>query len=171
VKGAGLLPFVLLFPEQGMAETRVFTVRRQRSLPDDDYALMESFCTDATCRCRRVMLNVAGRRHGGILATVSYAFDRDDPFAGPFLDPLNPQSAYSDTLLSFVEQALADSAYVARLEAHYYQVKGAVADPSHPARRLAAETVGTAASALPGSLGRRPAGTGATRKNRKPRRR
>ena len=55
--------------------------------------------------------------------------------AGPFLDPLNPQSTYADTLLRLVEEILEDPAYVTRLEAHYYQVKGAMADPSHPARQ------------------------------------
>ena len=181
MKGAGLLPFVRLFPEQGLAETRVFMVRRHPTLPDDDYGLMESFCADATCHCRRVMLNVAGRRRGVFLATVSYGFDPDDPLAGPFLDPLNPQSDYSETLLELVEQALDDLAYVARLEAHYYQVKGAVADPAHPAHRLAAETVGKPASPLPSSFGaratgtgpggKRPGGTGPAGKERKPKRR
>ena len=65
MKGAGLLPFVRLFPEQGLDETRVFMVRRHPTLPDDDYGLMESFCADVTCHCRRVMLNVASRRRGG----------------------------------------------------------------------------------------------------------
>ena len=90
MKGAGLLPFVRLFPELAMAETRVFMVRDHPTLPDDDYGLMETFCADTTCHCRRVMLNVAARRQGVFLASVSYAFDRDDPHAGPFLDPLNP---------------------------------------------------------------------------------
>ena len=90
MKGAGLLPFVRLFPELAMAETRVFMVRDHPTLPDDDYGLMETFRADTTCHCRRVMLNVAARRQGIFLASVSYAFDRDDPHAGPFLDPLNP---------------------------------------------------------------------------------
>ena len=87
MKGAALLPFVHLFPEQGMAETRVFMVRGLPDLPDD-YGLTETFCTDTTCHSRRVMINVAARRQGVLLASVSYAFDRDDPRAGPFLDPL-----------------------------------------------------------------------------------
>jgi hypothetical protein len=127
----GLEPFVRLFPAQAMAETRVLTILRHDVLPGDEYALVESFCTDRDCDCRRVMLNVAGRRQQarGFLASISFGFDRDNEFAGPFLDPLNPQSEYAEALLELVTAVLADSAYVARLEAHYHQVKQAVRRP------------------------------------------
>jgi hypothetical protein len=131
----GLTPFVLLFPNQAMFETRVVSTRGFPGLPDDEYGFQDSYCNDPGCYCRRVMLNVAGRRQQAILATISYAFDRDDPLNGPFLDPLNPQSVYSDVLLRVVTEALTDPAYVERLEAHYYQVKGATADPSFRPRQ------------------------------------
>lgn len=134
----GLVPFVRIFPRQAMAETRVLTTRGDPALPDDEYGLIESYCAKAGCHCRRVMLNVGARRQQAILASVSYGFDRDQEWAGPFLDPLNPQSPYAEVLLGLVAQVLADPTYVARLEAHYHQVKGAVADPSHPAQRLLA---------------------------------
>ena len=132
----GMVPFVRLFPQQAMAETRVLTTRGHPALPDDEYGLLESFCAEAGCNCRRVMLNVVGRRQQAVLASVSFGFDRDQEWAGPFLDPLNPQSMYADILLGQVKQVLDDKGYVARLEAHYYQVKGAVADPSRPAQQL-----------------------------------
>jgi hypothetical protein len=70
------------------------------------------------------------------VATISYAFDRDDEMAGPFLDPLNPQSLFSTVLLRLVTQVLSDATYVARLEAHYYQVKGITAAPTPTVQRL-----------------------------------
>ena len=87
-----LIPFVQLFPEQAMAETRTITTQGHPVLPDDEYALVESYCTDPACDCRRVMLNVLPRRQGkrGFLAAISFGFDRDEEMAGPFLDPLNP---------------------------------------------------------------------------------
>jgi hypothetical protein len=95
---------------------------------------VESYCDDPACHCRRVLLSVVGRRAMTALASIGYGFDRDGEWAGPFLDPLNPQSRHGDALLEVVRQhALTDSAYVARLEAHYYQVKGVAADPSRPA--------------------------------------
>jgi hypothetical protein len=132
MKHTGLAPFVHIFPRQGAAETRVLYISGDPFLPDDEYGLLESYCVEAGCHCRRVMINLASRRKGKILASVSYAFDRDDEFPGPALDPLNPQSRYADVLLELTAQVLDDPVYVDRLEAHYYQVKGAVNDPAHP---------------------------------------
>ena len=50
----GMVPFVRFFAEQGTAETRVLTIRGHPVLPDDEYALLESFCDDPRCTCRRV---------------------------------------------------------------------------------------------------------------------
>lgn len=45
-------------------------------------------------------------------------------------DPLNPQSRHAEALLEIVRATLdTDTAYVARLESHYQQVKQAAADP------------------------------------------
>lgn len=119
-----LTPFVSVFREQGLQETRVFITRGHAGLPDDTYALMEAYCTDPACDCRRVMLNVIGQHQGPTpLASVSFAFDRDAEMAGPFLDPLNPRSQHADILFPLVVQILADPAYVARLESHYHQIK------------------------------------------------
>jgi len=139
MKHTGLFPFVRLFPQQGTAETRVLTVQGSAALPDDEYGLLESYCVEAGCHCRRVTINVASRGQQKILASISYGFDRDGEDAGPFLDPLNPQGRYAHILLDLVEQVLADPTYVARLEAHYYQVKGAVADPSHHCHKVLAQ--------------------------------
>ena len=143
-----LIPFVTLFPEQAKTETRTLMTRNHPDLPDDNYGLIELYCSDPTCNCRRVMLNIHGERQGH-LATISYAFDRDDEMAGPFLDPLNPQSRFATTLLSLVRQVLEDSAYVARLEAHYYQVKGITAAPTPAVQHLLLERGGGGPSPLP----------------------
>ena len=134
----GMVPFVRFFPEQGTAETRVLTIRGHPILPDDEYALLESFCDDAGCDCRRVMLNVISRRQQDVLASINYGFDRGQELAGPFLDPLNPQSKYAHTLLKLVAQILTDPTYAARLESHYYQVKRVTAAPSHSTHQMPA---------------------------------
>ncbi len=131
IQESGLVPFVRFFPHQAVNETRVLTTWGHPGLPDDEYGLLEFYCPDPACNCRRVLINVAGRAQGAFLASISYSFDRNQALAGPFLDPLNPQSKYANTLLQLVVQVLADPAYAARLEAHYYQVKGAAADPAH----------------------------------------
>jgi len=133
-----LEPFVFLFREQGEAETRTITIMNHATIPDGQYALADSYCTDPTCDCQRVMLNVVNRQQmsQGVLATISYGFDRDDEMAGPFLDSLNPQSEYAQALMDIVSRMLeTDAAYVDRLKAHYRQVKDALADPSHAIHR------------------------------------
>lgn len=135
----GLIPFATLFPQKGMDETRTITTRGHAVLPDDEYALVEFYCPDPACDCRRVLLNVAARRQmkRGFLASISFAFDRDDKHAGPLLDPMNPQSEYAGVFLAIVSRdILSDPAYVARLEAHYDQVKQAAADPTPAIRRV-----------------------------------
>jgi preprotein translocase subunit SecA len=89
------------------------------------------------------MLNVVEERHPGrILAAIGYAFDRDDPNPGPYLDPLNEQSRYAPALMELVsELALSDSKYLARLERHYRLVKAAAADPHHPAYATLQEAI------------------------------
>ena len=136
-----LVPFVQFFEEQGIAETRTITIRLHDALPDDEYGLVEAYCVDPGCDCRRVMLNVMARRQKKQLATISFAFDRSGEMAGPFLDPLNPQSRYAEDLMALVVKvALTDRHYVARLESHYYQVKRAVADPNHPVHEILSQT-------------------------------
>ncbi len=132
-----LIPFVSLFPEQAVIEMCSFTIRGYQGLPDDEYALVEAYCPDPECDCRRVMLNVIGRHRGKeYLASIGFGFDREVKLAGPFLDNLNPQSNYALRLLELVKQILADPAYVARLESHYRMVKEAAADPTHPIQTI-----------------------------------
>lgn len=131
-----LIPFYAVDPDLAIKETRVITLLQpQRGIPPGAYGLVEFYCPDPTCDCRRVMLNVSAEQHPEpFLASISYAFDRDAPDAGPFLDPLNEQSPYAFALLELVnELVLSDVHYLARLERHYHLMKSAAADPHHPA--------------------------------------
>lgn len=117
---ATMLPYIELFPHQGQNECRVAYVSNHGQLPPDEYAFLELYCTDTDCDCRRVIINVIGRSYQH-LATINYGFDKKDKMAGPFLDPLNPQSKYSKVLLDLFRSILQDPAYRARLENHYQQ--------------------------------------------------
>ena len=133
-----LIPFYVVDPDLAVKETRVIHVLQpQRGIPLGAYGLLEFYCPDPACDCRRVMLNVAEEREPErFLAAISYGFDRDDPEAGPYLDPLNEQSPYAPALLDLVsETVLSDVHYLARLERHYRLIKTAAADPRHPAYR------------------------------------
>ena len=58
MKDLGLVPFVRFFPQQAARETRTLTTRRFPGLPDDEDGLLESYCADPRCNCRRVMERV-----------------------------------------------------------------------------------------------------------------
>jgi hypothetical protein len=133
-----LIPFYVVEPELAADETRVMHLLDPHGdLPVGSYGLLEYYCPDPACDCQRVMLNVVEeKRPESFLASISYSFDRGDEMAGPFLDPLNPQSPQAEELLQLVEDAvLSDSRYVARLERHYALVKQAASDRTHPAYR------------------------------------
>jgi hypothetical protein len=123
--GWHVVPFFKYFPEVARAECRAATVRGRDDLPDDEYGLLEFYCDDPSCDCRRVMLNVASRQQNRIVASVSFGFDIDDPMRGPFLDPLNRQSEHAAGLLGLVTAMLGDDQYVDQLERHYRLVKEA----------------------------------------------
>jgi hypothetical protein len=139
----GMVLFAYLFPEQAERETRVAHVFNEPGIPRDSYAMVESYCIDPSCDCRRVILNVFAESRKAILATINYGFDPRGEMPGPFLDLLNTQSPYSDALLEMVKRVvLSDARYVVRLHAHYRQVKAAVADPRHPVHDTLREMLG-----------------------------
>jgi len=121
--------FHRFYPKVAEDETRYLTLERPgpgSRIPPGSYALVEFYCTEQGCDCRRVILRVLERTRGPV-ATISYGFDRDQPMAGPFLDPMNTQSPYAQELLELIdEMTLHDQEYLARLERHYGMVKEAI---------------------------------------------
>ncbi len=135
-----LIPFELLFSEIARQETRSLTLIGNQMPPASDYGLLESYCPDPECDCQRVILNIVSRNEQKQVATINYGFDRSAQDAGPFLDPLNPQSAFAGALLAVIAEHLeTDRAYVLRLKAHYALVKAAAADPKHPSQQKLTE--------------------------------
>ncbi len=131
-----LVPFFQVEPDLAVRETRTATLFKPRDgIPAGSYGLIEFYCPDPKCDCRRVMIRVVEEKSlGHFLASIGYGFDRDDAEAGPYLDPLNEQCHYAAALLRLVvDVGLRDSEYVSRLERHYALVKRAAADPEHPA--------------------------------------
>ena len=130
-------PFRLVYPRIAQDECRTLTPRGHAELPDHTFLLDELYCSEADCDCRRVVLNVLdtdARRH---VATLNYGFNPPEPpweeDGQLFLDPLNPQSAWSAALLELTGQMIEfDAAYRARLRRHYRMWKRAVDDRTHP---------------------------------------
>ncbi len=131
-----MVPFYTRFRDLAFKEMRSATVRGWPDLPDGEYGFLELYCDEPTCDCRRVIIDVITPASPKIWATINYGWEslefyeqwiRDKETArecyGAALDPLNPQTKYSDTLLRLFNQILQDEAYVERLKRHYQLFK------------------------------------------------
>ena len=130
----GLSPFALRCPEIAERETRSISVLRDEAVPIGDYVLIEYYCGDPRCDCRRVLLQVIEQHQpAAVLASISFGWA---PFAyyarvlnsrslaknmtGPSLDPLLPQSEYAEALFELVCMlCLENRDFVQRLQNHY----------------------------------------------------
>ncbi len=132
-----MMAFHILFPEEAKNETRAVTPVFPGKVTGHRYMLMEYFCIDPKCDCRRVMINVIDTENDMHVATINHAFEPPKPpfedEGQTFLDLMNPQSALSDDLLDMFKKMVADDEeYRQRLERHYKMWKSVVDNPSHP---------------------------------------
>lgn len=113
------------FPELAQAECRVLHVLDgDEHLPADGYVLVEMYCNERDCDCRRVSFNVISEATEEQVCIISFGFDRKDSLAGPFIDPLYPRKAFAGELLEMIDQlVLSDPKYLARLRRHYRMFK------------------------------------------------
>ena len=136
------IPFADEFPKIAEKQTRSITVFDDSGdLPKGEYGLINAYCSDKKCDCRRAMINVFrsdGKQEASRLAVISFgwesksyyrkwsAYMSDEElawFKGPGLDPYQSQSKYAETLLLFFKMQLQDEAYRNRLIRHYAQFK------------------------------------------------
>ncbi|PKO23203.1 MAG: hypothetical protein CVU38_05450 [Chloroflexi bacterium HGW-Chloroflexi-1] len=130
------------FPEIAEKETRSFTALNSPDLPKDDYGLIEAYCDEPDCDCRRVFFNVLSRKQRKVVAVIAYGWASrkyygewlgfDDPNAiaelqGPALNTTSHQSRLAPALLQMVTEILKDKRYVDRLKRHYAMFKEVIA--------------------------------------------
>ncbi|MEW5940686.1 MAG: hypothetical protein AB1750_13540 [Chloroflexota bacterium] len=142
------VPFHEQFRELAMRETRSFTIAgNDHRLADDEYALLEAYCNDKNCDCRRVFFNVASRKQQRIVAVVTFGWESEafyrkwyggkdeeltrmvvSEMMGLGLNSASPQSEIAPALLAPIREILLDPAYITRLKRHYQIFKEKV-DP------------------------------------------
>jgi hypothetical protein len=140
-----MLAFFERFGDLAFEETRVVTVPPGKAVPAGVYGLLEYYCTDDDCDCRRVIIKVVSEHSADkVWATISYGWEgaafyrKWSPgtegaaeWSGPTLDPLNPQSAHAGAFLSlFKHVVLQDKSYVDRLKRHYTMFKNFSKSPT-----------------------------------------
>ena len=135
------------FRELAVKETRNITILDgYPTLPADEYGLVEFYCNEENCDCRRVIFNVLSKKRNEFVAAIGYGWEsadfyrewtiQDDPefikdLQGPVLNPLSYQSKLAPALLELMQElVLKDPIYVARLARHYRMFKERT-DPKH----------------------------------------
>lgn len=134
------MPYILFhdhFPEIAERETRTVTVlsASPSKPPAGEYALLEMYCDEPGCDCRRVFFYVVSARSNALKAVVGYGWEpaefyakwarEEDPeivhqVKGPILNQGSPQSEHAPQILRLIEEVvLRDPSYVQRLRAHY----------------------------------------------------
>jgi len=133
------MPFAMFFsrlPEVAERETRMIILsQRTAGLPPGEYSLLEMYCDEPGCDCRRVMFSVFVSASSSVEATVAYGWESSEFYArwmhdndprwiremqGPILNFGSPQSHRALAILDLVRNvALRDKQYVERLKNHY----------------------------------------------------
>lgn len=150
--------FYDLFPEIAKEETRSLIVFNDSDLPPDVYALMELFCDEPGCDCRRVMFHIFSDNRKEFLAVIAFGWESDAYYAkwlgekdpelirelkGPVLNVGSSQSRLAPVLLIKVKEVLGDKTYVERLKNHYRLFKEAIGDKNYKkTENIASEKVG-----------------------------
>jgi len=131
------VPFYKYFPDIADKETKVVKILQSgtNTPPIGAYAIVESFCDDKKCGCRKVMLNVIViDRQGEILATIGFGWesipfytiwaggDRESAkqMVGAYLEPLCIQSKYSEYFLGLVADMVKEESFRSRVIRHYH---------------------------------------------------
>jgi hypothetical protein len=145
------------FREIAKKETRTITIMREDDIvPKGSYGLLEMYCDDPSCDCRRVFIEVFDWERGKDMAFIAYGWESrefyrkwlrmDNPqvireLQGPVLNDGSPQSKYAPAFLKLVKDViLSDPAYSERLKWHYQMFKEKV-DPKHFPPSVAAKRV------------------------------
>ena len=142
------VPFHDYFPKLAERETRaihLFEGGPFPAIPRGEYGLLEAFCDDPDCDCRRVMWSVASSREQGIVAVIAYGWESRQFYqewygsnnasviaemCGPVLNLASLQAAFAPAILDMITQiVLPDKKYLERVKRHYALFRGKIGKP------------------------------------------
>lgn len=143
------VPFFEKFLDLAVKETRVLHALNLPGLPSDEYGLLELYCDEPGCDCRRVMFNIFRPNSKNPDAVIAYGWESEEFYKkwlgntpvdvkelqGPVLNFGSPQSRLAPVLLQQVTLILEDPKYVERLQRHYAMFRATIdgrEEKSHP---------------------------------------
>jgi len=143
-----------ILPEVAMKETRsvVFTNENHFGITPGEYGLVELYCTDAKCDCKRVCFKIMSATIQDAVATIYYGWGSLDYYTDWFnmgrntlhemdeydqesvynmhgfhICELSPQTEIARPMLKFLEAYIRDNEdYANRLKQHYKLVRAKV---------------------------------------------
>ena len=152
------MPYALFhykFPDVAIKETRSFTSFDKPELAGDEFGLLEMYCDEPGCDCRRVMFCVMSQLRSKPVAYIGYGWedekfymkrfrfiDRDDvqELQGPSLNLMSPQSNLAPAILEVVAEILEDRLYVERLKRHYNMFRATIEKETGKLRKRSNQT-------------------------------
>lgn len=155
------MPYVLFheyFPGIAKKETRSFTTLEDSDLPIDSYSLIESYCDEPGCDCRRVFFSVFSKKSNKMLAVIAYGWENEGFYSkwfgynnpqaikdlkGPALNLASPQSELAPAILKAVEAVLKDNSYIKRIKSHYELFKDFIENSANEKQMLNKDSTGT----------------------------
>ncbi len=135
------VPLGMYLPDLAKSETReMFIVRKPGSKAYGSYGLIEMYCKDPKCDCRRVMFNILSKEMGyKDVAIINFGWESKEFYKkrfrfcnekdieemkGPCLNITSPRSEEAYELLHYVKSfVLKDENYVDRIKRHYKMFK------------------------------------------------
>jgi hypothetical protein len=136
-----MIPFHSRCPDEAARETFGFIIEPGGALPPGEFAIVEWYCEDPECDCRRAFLQVVRRgQTGPILASINYgweslafyadqmSFDPDAPreITEGSLDPLNTQSPLAPAVLKIFQRLVSEGEIAGFLKHRYEMFRAAV---------------------------------------------
>ena len=128
------VPFFKIFPENAEIKTRkIMLVQDTFGLPKGKYFLVENYCADKACDCRKVMINVVAMDgKSTILGTVGFGWENaeyykkwlnDDQLgeemAGVYVEAGGIQTGLEKECLDLVKNSLRDEKLVDLIKERY----------------------------------------------------
>ena len=130
-------PFASRCKDLAETETRIIQITASDlGVPIGEYVLMESYCTDDSCDCRKVMINIINIGTNRIYATIGFGWESFDYYLkwgygskeiaesikGTYLELFVIQSEYANNFLQIFNTRL-NKNYISLLKSHYNRFK------------------------------------------------
>lgn len=125
-----MLRLDVFLPELARDETRVLQLSYLPDAPPRPVALVEHYCDEPGCDCRRSILRAHDLQDRSVLATIAHGFDEPGDDAHhpeqTYIEPLAPDGPHAALILGVIRHLLENHDYQRHLESHYAAFKDVV---------------------------------------------